>query len=300
MKDIKFRLKLALRKNISAYSFLAPAIIILLFFLIVPTIQAFIYSFTSWDGFSAPKYIGFNNYIELVKDSKFWLALKNNFIIAALEVSITAILGFFLAVAIERKVKGWAFFKVAWFMPVMLSSTIVSMLWVIFLDPIVGPVNIMLKAIGLEKFAKLWLTDPKTVLYVVVFVSIWQFTGMTMLLLLTSMEGIAPEIHDAATVDGVNLLGRVKFIIFPLIKGSFMVIILLNIIYSFKTFDIVWVLTRGGPGFSTNVLAIYMYKMTFAFERYGYGATVAVGLFVFVLIVSLIYMRFVRVQPIEQ
>lgn len=299
MNDIKFRLKLAFSKNLSPYLFLLPAIILLLFFLIFPTIQAFVYSFTKWDGLSIPKFIGFSNYLELIKDSRLWLALKNNIIIAVCHVSITAIIGFFLAVVIERRIKGWAFFKVAWFIPVMVSSTVVSALWVIFLDPLLGPVNIMLKAMGLKMFAKLWLTDPKVAIYAIIFVGIWQFTGITMLLLLTAMEGIPLEIHDAATVDGVSIWGRMRFIIIPLIKGPFVVIVLLNIISSFKTFDTVWILTRGGPGFTTNVLAVYMYRMTFAYGRYGYGATVAVALFIFVFFISLIYMRFIRFQPIE-
>ncbi|PIU29434.1 MAG: hypothetical protein COT09_00855 [Candidatus Hydromicrobium americanum] len=293
---MKILVKEKITKNKVAYLFLAPAIVILIIVLIYPAIQAFVYSFSEWDGIGLKKFIAFDNYKDLIKDKFFWLSLKNSIVYSILSVGGTAILGFFLAVAIERRVKGWAFFKVTWFIPVMMSQTIVATLWTRILDPVYGPLNIILRTLGLEILTKEWLADPKVSIYAAVIVSIWQYTGISMLLLLTAMEGISLEVHDAATLDGVNLWQRIKFIIFPLIKPVLGVVILLNTIFSLKVFDTIWVLTQGGPGYSSSVLAVYLYRVAFRFQSFGYSSTIAVLMFIIIFAVSLIYLRFVKME----
>lgn len=290
--------KVTKKNGYIVYLFVLPAIILLLLFLIYPAIQSFIKSASEWDGISKPVYIGFDNFKDIFNEKGFWLAVKNTFILLPIAVIGTVVLGFLLAVAIERQVKGWKFFKVAWFIPVMMSPTVVSMLWLRIFDPTYGPLNQILRYLGLGILAQDWLSNPKIAIYSIGMVIVWQYTGFTMLLLLTAMENIPIEIHDSATLDGINLLGRIRYIIFPMIRPAFMIVVLLQIISTLKVFDVVWVLTQGGPGQASTVLGVYLYQTAFTFQRFGYGSAVAVILFVVLLIIGLIYLNVTRQKEI--
>jgi len=285
--------------NKIGYLFIMPGMIFVLIMLVYPAIYSLIYSFAEWDGLTKPEFIGFENYKEIIKDEIFWISLRNSLTYSVLFVIFVAILGFFLAFVIERRIKGWSFFKVSWFIPVMLSQTVVSTLWGRILDPTSGLLNKALEFIGLENLQRVWLSDPKINLYVVIAVTVWQFTGITMLLLLTAMEGIPLEIHDAATIDGVNVFQRIKSIILPLIKKTLLVVTLLNIIWSLNIFDSIYILTRGGPGYSSSVLTFYLYKLGFQQHRFGYASTLAVLMFIIIFGISIIYLRYFRVDELK-
>jgi raffinose/stachyose/melibiose transport system permease protein len=173
--------------------------------------------------------------------------------------------------------------------------TVVGLLWGRLLDPTLGPINVVLSALGVDK-PPIWLGDPKTSLNTIIAVSVWQYSGFPMIIFLAEMENIPYEIHDAATIDGVSTLQRIWFIIIPLVKHVFAMIVLLQIVFSFKVFDIVWAMTSGGPGDSSTVLGVYLYRVAFQYTWFGYGSAVAVFMLIIIFSLSLLYRYFVKVE----
>jgi len=281
-----------------AYLFAAPAFFLIFIFIAYPLLESLILSLYKWNGIGPKNFVGFYNFVMLFTDEVFWLALYNNIKFTLFTTTGTVLIGFLLAVAIERRVRGWSFFKIVYFLPVMMSMTTVGLLWGRLLDPTLGPINLFLKKLGISN-PPVWLGNPNTALNVIIIVSIWQYSGFPMIVFLAAMENIPLQIHDAATIDGVNSWQRIWHIIFPLVKDVFVMIVILQIIFSFKVFDIVWAMTQGGPGDSSTVLGVYLYRVAFRYTWFGYGSAVAVMMFIIIFVISLLYLRFVRPEKIE-
>jgi ABC-type sugar transport system permease subunit len=281
-----------------AILFLAPAFLLMLTFIAYPLVRSLYLSLFKWNGITKPQFIGLQNFTMLFQDASFYNALFNTLKFAILTTAGTVIVGFFLAVAIERQVMGWKAFKIIYFLPVMMALTVVGMLWGQLLDPTFGPVNTLLKALGVAN-PPVWMGDPKITLYAIVGVSIWQYAGFPMIVFLAAMENIPLDIHDAATIDGVNPGQRITRIIFPMIKNVIVVMIMLQIIFSLKVFDVIWVMTQGGPGEATNVLGIYLYRNAFVYTYFGYGSAIAVVMAAIVFTISMLYRRYIKVEVIE-
>ena len=281
-----------------AILFLAPAFLLMLTFIAYPLVRSLYLSLFKWNGITKPQFIGLQNFTMLFQDASFYNALFNTLKFAILTTAGTVIVGFFLAVAIERQVMGWKAFKIIYFLPVMMALTVVGMLWGQLLDPTFGPVNTLLKALGVAS-PPVWMGDPKITLYAIVGVSIWQYAGFPMIVFLAAMENIPLDIHDAATIDGVNPGQRITRIIFPMIKNVIVVMIMLQIIFSLKVFDVIWVMTQGGPGEATNVLGIYLYRNAFVYTYFGYGSAIAVVMAAIVFTISMLYRRYIKVEVIE-
>ena len=277
------------------YAFALPAVLFILVFMAWPIFESLRMSFFKWDGLTPAEFIGLDNYTKLLLDDPvFALAVRNTFLFSLLSVLGIVGMGFFLALAVERRVPGWKTFKVVWFLPVMLSQTVVSILWVKFFDPTQGIVNSLLRTIGLGSLTAEWLSDPSVVMYSVAFVSVWQYSGYAMLLLLAAMEGIAPEIHDAATIDGVGGIRRIVSIIFPIIKSVFSVVVMLITMGSLKTFDTIYVLTGGGPGDASIVLSLHLYKNAFKYYSFGYASAVSTIMFIILFCASFLYQNLLK------
>lgn len=278
-------------KNKFAYALVLPAVILSLVFIIWPLLSSIVMSFYKWDGILKPEFVGLRNYVKLFTDESFLQTVFNNLWFCFLVVIGTVFMGFLFAAAIHMRVKGWKIFKFVYYIPVMLSLTVVGSLFVKILDPNFGPFNLILEKIGLGNLAMAWLGDFRTALYTLVIVTIWQYSGFTMILLLTSMENISKEIHDAASIDGVNGVQRLFWIIFPCIKRTFFVVVMTQMIFSFKTFDLIYVMTNGGPGGSTEILGTLMYRYAFKATEYGYGSAVSVVMVLIISVISMIYLK---------
>jgi ABC-type sugar transport system permease subunit len=271
----------------------------MLVFLALPLFQSLILSLYRWNGISQPVWVGLDNFRHLLTDDKvFILSLKNNIIFSIFTTFGTIILGFLLALAVERRVRGWRIFKVTYFLPVMMASTVVGLLWGRLLDPTFGPLNTLLKALGWAQPPS-WLGDPNLVLFSIIAVSIWQYAGFPMIIFLAAIESIPGEIHDAATIDGVNWWQRATRIILPLVMNVVVVIVMLQLIFSFKVFDVVWAMTTGGPGDASSVLGIYLYRTAFTYTQFGYGSAVAVAMFVIIFTLSMLYLRLFQPGRVE-
>jgi ABC-type sugar transport system permease subunit len=281
-----------------AYLFMAPAYLLMLLFIAYPLVRSLWLSLFEWNGITPAKYIGLANFNALLHDDTLPKVIYNTMAFAVVTAAGTVLLGFVLAVVIERRVKGWAIFKVTYFLPVMMSMTVVGLLWGQLYDPTFGPINVLLKAMGVAK-PPVWMGDPKVALYAIIAVAIWQYAGFPMIVLLAAMEGIPGDTHDAATIDGVNVMQRVMHIIFPMIKQVFAVIVMLQLIFGLKVFDVIWVMTQGGPGESTTVLGVYLYRNAFVYTHFGYGSAVAVFMTVIIFTLSMLYQRYIRPEAVE-
>lgn len=273
-----------------AYAFLLPAIVAMGVYLVYPVIWSFVLSFQKWDGLGTPEFVGFKNYIKLFKMSAFKKALSHTLYYSLGSVTLSVLLGLGLALAIERRVWGWQFYKFVFYISVMLSTSVVGIMFVQLLEPNTGIFNKLLDLIGLSSFKHAWLADFKTALPTVVFISVWKNSGFTMLLFLAAMEGIDPSIHEAATLDGVTTWQRIIHIILPIIKRPIFVVILLQLIFSLKAFDTVWIVTKGGPGGATELLTTLLFRNATEYMNYGLASAISVVMIIVIAIVTIIYL----------
>ena len=276
------------------YIFILPAIIFMLVFLIYPLCQSIFYSFFNWDGVNPAIFTGISNYLKMFKDSIFQISLKNSLIFMAINTAGTILMGLFLALCIDLKLKGWQAYRTMFFLPIMISTVITALLWTRILDPMNGPLNIFLRLIKLDIIAKLWIGDSKLALYCIIAVSIWQFSGFPMVSFLTAMKNIPEELYDAAKIHGAGIISRFFYITLPLIRYVLAVIAILQLIWSFQIFDMVWAMTRGGPGNSSQVLGTYLYLVGMRYMKFGYASVIAAISLIISLIFSIFYLRYSR------
>lgn len=280
----------------TAYLFVLPALVLVSIFMLLPLGHSIFISFHDWNGINAPDYVGLKNYLDLYSDRRFLGALKNNGIFLIGFTSMTIVLGFVLAVAISRRMIGWRFYRFAFFIPFMLVTSVIAVLWGQIYEPSYGILNETLRAIGLESLTQLWLGNHKLTMYSIIVIAIWQITGFTMLLYLTAIEAIDPEIQDAATVDGVNAWQRCIYVTAPMVKRVTMVLVLLQVIASLKTFDLIWVLTAGGPFYASETMGTFLYRAAFEQQEFGYASAVAIVMTFVVMAVTVAYLLYTKLS----
>jgi ABC-type sugar transport system permease subunit len=290
------RFRKTLRDNLIWYLFVAPAIILIVVFMVVPIFEALSLATYQWNGVRPREYIGLENFQDLLTDRFFIGALQHTVLFAILGTVGTVTLGLLLAVAISRRVPGYPIYRVLFYLPVMVPITVVGALWVRILEPNFGLLNTFLRGVGLDSLAESWLGDINIALFVLIAVTIWQYSGFPMIVLLAGIENISEEIHEAATLDGVTEWQRLIYVTLPLIRPVLISISVLQVIFSLKVFDLVWVMTRGGPGQSTDVLGTFLFDEAFFKRKYGYASAVAVAMFVIIFTITYIYQRIVRVE----
>jgi ABC-type sugar transport system permease subunit len=294
------RLTSSISKNLIWYLFLTPAVIMILAFMAMPLLESLQLAFVEWNGLAPPKFVGIENFTELTNDRFFWGALWHTLAFAGVATLGTVLIGLLLAVVISRGVWGASVYRVVYYLPVMLPMTVTGALWARIYENNYGLLNTLLRTIGLDSLASPWLGDINLALWAIVAVSIWQFSGFPMIVLLAAIENISQDIHEAATLDGVNEWQRLRFLILPLIRPVLFSISMLQLIFSLKVFDLVWIMTKGGPGESSTVLGTYLYRKAFELHSYGYASAVAVVMFVAIFAITYAYQRLIKVDVVEQ
>ena len=289
----------SINKNLIWYLFLTPAVVMMLAFLAMPLFESLQLSLFDWNGLLPPKYVGLDNFAELLEDRFFWGALWHTLAFAGVATLGTVLIGFLLAVVISRGAWGSSVYRVVFYLPVMLPMTVTGALWARIYENNFGLLNTLLRTIGLDALASPWLGTVNLSLWAIVAVSIWQFSGFPMIVLLAAIENISQEIHEAATLDGVNEWQRLRFLIVPLIRPVLISISMLQLIFSLKVFDLVWIMTKGGPGESSTVLGTYLYKEAFELHEYGYASAVAVVMFIVIFAITYAYQRVVKIEATE-
>lgn len=257
--------------------FLAPALIIYLIVIFVPSIYTFYLSFFNWNGVSPQKtFVGLSNYIQLLtKDNVFQLALKNNLLWTIASLVFIMGFGFALALLLNRKLKGRVAFRGIFYFPFLLSGIVVATGWSWMYNPTNGFVNKLLASIGLESWTHAWLAEPKTALPAVFIAALWQGVGQPMVLFLAGLQTIPADPYEAAIIDGAKSHQRFRYITLPLLRETFVIVFATTMIGSMKVYDIIYGMTGGGPAESTQVLSSWMYYQTFKFANIGTGSAIS-------------------------
>lgn len=258
-----------------------PALLIYSVFSVLPIFNSFYYSFMDWDGLGAMSYIGLDNFREILAEPIFWQSAYNNLLVLLASVFGQVPIALFVALLITSKIKGRKFFRSVGFLPVVISTVIISLVWNMVFNYDIGMINQLLRILGLDHLAQNWLGDPTTAMYAVCFTVIWQYIGLYLIIFLAALQNISGEIIEAAEIDGATGLQKTWHITLPMLKPTILVSVMLCISGSLKTFDLIYVMTHGGPYHATEVMALYMYNETFSSLRYGYGSAVSLLIFIF-------------------
>lgn len=273
--------------------FLAVPLLIYLLWVIGPMLYTFYLSLTKWDGLSSPVFTGTRNYVRLLKDPVFFLSLKNNFVWIAFFITIPVVVGLALAMALNRDVRGAKTFKALFYSPMVLSLVVCGLIWSWLYNPSQGLINTFFRSIGLDAFAQGWLSDPEYALGSVIAVAIWRQVGYVMILYLAGLQSVDPFLVEASLIDGANKWQSFRHVILPQLKPITIVVMVISIIDSLRAFDLVSVMTRGGPYNMTSVLANFMYIESFNNYKMGYGAAISVILFMISLVFIIFYLNVV-------
>lgn len=268
--------------------FLLPTVFFMTVFVVWPIISSFELSLYKWNGIDPARTpIGLDNWSRLLQDQIFWRAFGNNLVVVALSIAIQMPLGMLLAIMLERAGRRFIYkiFKTVYFFPMLMSSVAIGILFKYIYDPSFGLINQFLKGVGLQ--GQSWLGEPNLALFAVIAVICWQYTPFYMILFLAALNGISEELRDAALIDGANQPQYYRFIALPLVRGTLRTAVILSLIGSLKYFDLIWVMTEGGPSNASELMATYMYKKAFPSFEMGYGSTVASALFIIVMVIAL-------------
>ena len=273
-----------------AYLFLLPSLVIFGVFVFYPLFFSLWSSFTNWSLISpTTKYVGLSNYGTLIQDKRFWNALWNTGYYTLGVVPVGTILALLLAVALNQKVMGVKVFRTILFLPVITSSAIIAIVWTFLFDPDIGLLAYYLSRIGFTSSA--WLRDPHYAMPAIILVSLWKNLGFNMVIFLAGLQSIPMSLYEAASIDGANRIQQFFRITLPQLMPTTTFVVVMSVISSFQVFDQVYVMTRGGPLFSTETLVQYIYHHGFETFRMSYASTVAIVLLVLVLLLTLLQLR---------
>ncbi|MGK0465596.1 carbohydrate ABC transporter permease [Clostridium sp.] len=282
--------------------FIFPALLIFSIAIILPIISSTYYSLLSWDGIGEASFVGFKNYIDLFVNNTdgFTMSVINSFILAVLSVTIQLSLALTLAFILARGIKGESIFRTLYFIPVIISTVVIGQLWMKIYHPDYGMLNILLENIGLEKYAHAWLADPKTALFAVFVPIIWQYIGYHMLLIYAGIKSVSPDIYEAAKIDGASEFKMATAITIPLIKPILQVCTVFAVTGSFKAFDLIYIITNGGPLHASEVPSTLMYSTIFDKYMYGYGSAMSTFIIVECLVFTLILRKMFQTKKDSQ
>ncbi|MXY95552.1 MAG: sugar ABC transporter permease [Caldilineaceae bacterium SB0664_bin_27] len=282
----------AKRKAIAGWAFVTPALLIYAFFFIQPFFYSIYYSLTDWNGADPVKqFVGLGNYIKLAGDSLLWQALGHNLIWVIIGTISPIAIGLLLGVLIWTGAQGRIVFRTIYFLPVILSEVVVAIIWNWIYHPLFGAVNQILGAIGLDHLARGWLGDPKTALLALLMTAIWSYYGFCFVIIMAGLQNVDISLVEAATIDGANGWQRFVYVIVPQLSHVLTMITALTLIGGFNVFGIVFVMTQGGPGTATQVIATYTYRKAFQESQIGYGAALSMVMTLLSLVTSYIFIR---------
>lgn len=287
--------------HLAAATMLTPAVLLLAVFVYLPTIEAFRYSLHRWSSLSPSwTFVGFENFRELFADPTLWRALINNTIYAAVSLFFQVFVGLVLAAILESGVvrkRLASFFRVSIFIPSILPITAIGLLWTMLYQPAVGLIDQAMTAIGIAAWSRAWLGDEQTALLAVVMVSQWQWTGYISLLFVVAIRAIPKELYEASRLDGAGRVAQFWYITVPGVRETAIVMASITVYGAIKVFDIVWVMTNGGPNSASEVLGTFLYRTAFRNDMVGYASAIAVVMFCLALVFGLIQIRLQREHP---
>lgn len=276
-------------ERVAAYIFVAPAVILLIAFLVVPMIYTVYFSGFKYQIMrpDAMKFIGFENYQKLFSDKNFWLALKNTVYFTVIVVPCQCALALALALLVSKKFRGVAVFRTMYFAPQLTSMVVISVLWSVLYNanPNTGLINSILVSLGMSPIK--FLSDASTAMNSIIFMSAWQGAGYQMMIFLAGLQGIPRDQYEAASVDGATKFKQFLYITIPGLKGTIKYVIMITMIQAMKLFTQPYIMTQGGPKNSTKTLVYYIYTQGFQKGNFGYACSIAAVFFVIVVCMSM-------------
>lgn len=264
------------KRNYLVYFFVLPAFLMHFLFIALPSLTTIFYSFFDWNGIGTAKFIGVQNYVEMFHDPDFYAALTNNFKWIAIFITVPVILGLLTAVWVSKLNKSQMLFRTIYFLPYIIAASMAGRIWCTYLNPYFG-INTVFKAIGWTNLGRtLWLGNKNIALYSVAFVDLWHFWGFVMVMFLGALQQVEPTLYESARVEGASKVQEFTYITIPCIMPTMTFVIITIIMWSFLTFDYVWVMTGGGPGTSSELISTLVYRMAYSHYRTGYASTICV------------------------
>jgi ABC-type sugar transport system permease subunit len=287
-----------LKRSRLAYLFVLPSIFFISAFILYPLAFTVYLSFLDWNGLFGPRtFVGLRNFERLATDSNVLTALINNVTYMVLGTIGTVVLGLIIATLLDSKIRGWALFRNTFYFSVLLPSVVTGILFISLYNPQLGLIDSLLGLLGFKSLSHLaWLADPKIALFAVILKDVWQYSGFPMLLFIAAFANIPDEIYEAARVEGASGLQIFFRIRLPLIRQVLATVVTLQILFSFKVFDSLWVMTHGGPGHASEVLSTYLFKVAFSQQDFGYGSAIGIFMAIVIFPASLLYIRLWRLE----
>ncbi len=274
--------------------FVIPTVVLMLVIVLIPICISVYYSLLEWDGLGKGTFIGMQNYTELIGDSRFLNSVKNSFLYVLLSLFIQLPLSLILALVISNLKKGEKFYRTAYFIPVVISGVVIGQLWQKIYNGDYGLLNSILGALNLESLQQDWLGQQDTALISAFIPNLWQYVGYHMLIMYAGIKSISPEIQEAARIDGANRLQIAWRVTIPLLKPILEVCVTFSLIGALKIFDLIYVLTGGGPFYTTEVPTVYMYKTIFDSFKYGYGSAISIFIILECILFTMVLKFFFR------
>lgn len=283
---------------ITPYLFLLLPFLLYTMFLVYPMFHSFFISLFDWNGMSNDRtFVGLRNYIDTIRnDSLFLIGLKNNLKWSVGFIILPVVLGLLLALLLNRQAPGFGVLRTSIFLPVVLSVTAVGLMWRWVYDPNVGLINNFLKWISDGRLSFNWYKNPNNVIVYLILAASWAYTGMAMVLFSAGIKSIPASTIEASILDGANSRQRLRYVILPQLRNTLNVVIIYTMTNSFKVFDLVYVMTGGGPGRMTNVLASVSYDTIFGYYEYGKGSAIAWLLTLILLAISVGVNKLIAMQ----
>ncbi|MEM7131602.1 MAG: sugar ABC transporter permease [Chloroflexota bacterium] len=280
-------------RGLMPYLFILPALIFYTIFLALPIVGTVFISLLNWTGISLNDvgWAGFDNYVTLAQDEVFWQALQHNLTFIGIGSTSIVVVGLILAVLLERGLPGSNFFRGAFFIPTVMSMVVVGIVFMLILSPELGLINPMLRSIGLESWTRAWTGDPSTALGTIIASAVWKNFGFSMFLFVAGLKNIDSELYEAAAIDGSNAWQSFWRITMPVLWPVTTLVIILISINTLKLFDLVFVMTHGGPNHASEVLTTWMYFQGFTYNNMGYGSALAVVLLAITLVLTLLQLK---------
>ena len=278
-----------LKRYLTAYLFILPAVALYLVFVLRPTVDTFRLAFYEWNGIAANReWVGLANFRRLLDDPIFWQAFRHNLIWTAVVVIFNVTVGLVTAALLSSSIRGRVLFRLAYFLPVVQASIVTAMIWRWIYAP-QGILNATLETAGLDVLTRGWLGDFTLALPALAMAASWATFGLSVVILLAGMQGIDQSLYDAARVDGASYRQMFVDITIPSLRSVITIVVLLSLVDAFKVFDLIWATTQGGPVRATEMLATYMFKEGIMQNQYGYGSAIAVAMAVVILGTSVLY-----------
>ncbi len=276
-----------LKKYAIAYSFILPNLIGFAIFTLVPMVFSLILSFMNWDGANKISWAGLDNFKQLLRDETFRISLGNTLTFVIVNVPLTMLAALGLALLLNKPIYGRNIFRTTFFFPYVASLVAVAVVWNMLFFPSAGPVNSILSALGIQNPPR-WAASVDWAMPTVILASIWKGMGYYMIIYLAALQSIPTILYEAAEVDGANTWQKFRYITLPMLTPATFFISVILTIASFKVFDLIMVMTGGGPGRATNVLVVHIYNTAFKEFRFGYSSSIAMVLLVMVLAITVV------------